>query len=121
MSCTRIALGKFGEDLACAELVRRGYAILARRYRSRFGEIDIIARDGRTLVFVEVKARHGDAFGAGAESVTFVKRRRIVLLAQEYADRCGWQERPMRFDVVEIQIRGASTRVDVFANAFDAV
>ena len=53
----RQALGKYGEDLAVEELERRGYAILARRYRTRHGEIDIVARDGETMVFVEVKAR----------------------------------------------------------------
>jgi len=52
-----VILGKTGEDLACEELERRGYAIVTRRYRRRGGEIDIIARDGRTMVFVEVKAR----------------------------------------------------------------
>ena len=65
MSRDRIALGKSGEDLACAELERRGYAIVARRYRRRGGEMDIIARDGATMVFVEVKAREGHAFGDG--------------------------------------------------------
>ncbi len=67
MARTRV-LGEFGEDLACAELQRRGYAILARRYRRRGGEFDIIARDGdgRTTVFVEVKARGGAASSAAA-------------------------------------------------------
>ena len=59
MSLERVARGKIGEDLACRELERRGYAILARRYRSRVGEIDIVASDGPTLVFVEVKTRDG--------------------------------------------------------------
>src|SRR4051812_4798978 len=72
----RQSLGKLGEDLACAELSRRGYAILARRYRTRFGEIDIIARDGATVVFIEVKTRDGDRFGAGAETVTGREQRR---------------------------------------------
>ena len=80
MSRAGIALGKTGEDLACAELERRGYAILARRYRRRGGEFDIIARDGATLVFVEVKAREGREFGDGAEAVT---------LAEAAADRRG--------------------------------
>ena len=70
MSQARVALGKTGEDLACAELETRGYAIVARRYRRRGGEIDIIARDGPTLVFVEVKARDGRWFGEAAEAVT---------------------------------------------------
>ena len=57
MSHARQILGKYGEDLACRELERRGYAIIARRYRRRGGELDIIARDGQTVVFVEVKTR----------------------------------------------------------------
>ena len=69
MTQARIILGKNGEDLACRELERRGYAILARRYRTRAGEIDIVARDGPTIVFVEVKARDGRAFGEGADLV----------------------------------------------------
>src|SRR3954447_23271881 len=85
MSYARQALGKHGEDLACRELARRGYAIVARRYRRRGGELDIIARDGRTLVFVEVKARQGEDFGRAAEAVSHVKRRRIMRLALDYA------------------------------------
>ena len=57
MTQARLSLGKRGEDLACRALRRRGYAVLARRYRTRWGEIDIVARDGDTLVFVEVKTR----------------------------------------------------------------
>src|SRR5256885_10273028 len=87
MSQRRIALGKTGEDLACAELERRGYAIIARRHRFRGGELDIIARDGRTLVFVEVKARDGRAFGEAAEAITWQKQQRIVRLAHEYVMR----------------------------------
>jgi len=64
----RQTLGELGETLACEELRRRGYAILERRYRTRYGEIDIVARHGDVLVFVEVKARAGDAFGTGAEA-----------------------------------------------------
>ena len=59
----RQSLGKRGEDLACEELERRGYAIVDRRFRTRCGELDIVARDGDVLVFVEVKARSGSSFG----------------------------------------------------------
>ena len=70
MTMQRQALGKTGEDLAVEELERRGYAILARRYRTRHGEIDIVARDGETTVFVEVKARADAECGTAAEAVT---------------------------------------------------
>jgi putative endonuclease len=100
----RVALGKIGEDLACRELKRRGYAIVARRYRRRSGELDIVARDGPTVVFVEVKTRDGRGFGGGAEAVTGVKRRRMVQLALEYLMRHRLLECPCRFDVVSVQL-----------------
>src|SRR6478736_471240 len=98
MSCHRTALGKIGEDLACRELRRRGYAVLARRYRRRGGELDIIARDGPTIVFVEVKARDGRAFGEAAEAVTMIKRRRMAQIATDYLMRHRLDAAPCRFD-----------------------
>src|SRR5919202_5097846 len=73
MTQARQQLGKSGEDLACRELERRGYAILARRYRRKGGEVDIVAGDGRTLVFIEVKARDGSSFGEPPEAGTAVE------------------------------------------------
>ena len=120
MSEARIVLGKSGEDLAVQELRRRGYEIVARRWRRRRGEIDIVARDGKTLVFVEVKARDGDAFGDGAEAVTALKRRRIVALATEYLACHRLVDCPCRFDVVSIRIEGGRPDVELFQHAFDA-
>jgi putative endonuclease len=120
MSQARIALGKTGEDLACAELEKRGYAILARRYRRRGGELDIVARDGPTLVFVEVKARDGRAFGEAAEAVTAFKRRRITQLALDYMTRHHLSDCPCRFDVVSIQVDSGAPIIELFQNAFDA-
>jgi putative endonuclease len=114
----RQSLGKWGEDLACAELARRGYAILARRYRTRVGEIDVVCRHGDTLVFVEVKARATDRFGGGAAAVTAVKQRRIVQMAMDFLARSGLTAVPCRFDVVVVDVEPDRVRVDVFANAF---
>lgn len=120
MSLARVARGKIGEDLACQELERRGYAILARRYRSRVGEIDIVARDGPTLVFVEVKTREGQEFGDGAEAVTGFKRHRIGRVALDYLARHRQTECPCRFDVVSVAIReGSAPTIEVYQNAFD--
>ena len=119
MSRSRIALGKTGEDLACHELERRGYAIVARRYRRRGGELDIIARDGGTVVFVEVKTRHDQAFGQAAEAVGFVKRRRMAQLAMEYVLRHHLTKCPCRFDVVSIHFDQERPVIEVFKNAFD--
>ena len=119
MSRARIALGKTGEDLACRELARRGYAILARRYRLRGGELDIVARDGRTLVFVEVKARQDQAFGRAAEAVGIIKQRRLARLAQQYVARHRLVDRPCRFDVVSIDLESGRPAIEVFQSAFD--
>jgi putative endonuclease len=100
------ALGKSGEDLACDELARRGYAILDRRYRTRAGEIDVIARDGTALVFVEVKTRRSSRCGMPVDAVTPRKRRQIVLMASDYLARRRPHARSCRFDVVSVAIDG---------------
>ena len=120
MTQARQRLGKIGEDLACAELKRRGYEILARRYRHGGAEIDIVARDGPTLVFVEVKAREGREFGDGAEAVTMNKRRRVVVAAMDYLVRHRFGECRCRFDVVSIQLGPGDPAIAVIQNAFDA-
>lgn len=115
------SLGRQGEDLACGELRRRGYAILERRFRTRRGEIDIVARDGDVLVFVEVKARSSRGFGGALGAVTPRKRRQVVAMAQRYMARVGWTARPCRFDVVAVQARaGAAPDVTLIRNAFGA-
>jgi putative endonuclease len=117
----RQSLGKLGEDLACAELRRRGYAILARRYRTRFGEIDIVASHAGRIVFVEVKARATCQFGDGAESVTAGKQRRIGQMAIDYLARRRMPDRPCRFDVVSVDCSSAFPVVEVYPDAFDGV
>jgi len=119
MTHARQELGKSGEDLACAELERRGYAIIARRYRQRRGELDIIARDGATLVFIEVKAREDLRFGGGLEAITPQKRRRMEHMAIEYIARQHIAECPSRFDVVSIHFEAEQPVIEVFQNAFD--
>ena len=112
--------GKQGEDLACAELRRRGYAISARRYRSRFGEIDIVAERDDTVVFVEVKTRRTGRRGLAAESVPRWKRRRIGAMALDYL---AWTNRPharCRFDVVAIDGFGTDAQhLRVIEGAFE--
>jgi putative endonuclease len=116
----RILLGKSGEDLACRELRRWGYEILARRYRTRVGELDIVARDGPTIVFIEVKTRRTAAYGAPGEAVGAQKQHRIWLMATDYLLRRGWHDRPCRFDVVAISVdEHGRRRVELFRGAFD--
>jgi putative endonuclease len=118
---TRQALGRDGEDLACDELRRLGYAILARRYRTRVGELDIVARDGETLVFVEVKARRSDEFGTPGEAVTWRKRRKLQAMATDFLSRGRLFAVPCRFDVVAITIGepGERPRIEVYRAAFE--
>ena len=113
------ALGAQGERLACSELRRRGYAILARGFRTRHGEIDIVARDGDVLVFVEVKSRASRRYGTALEAVTARKQRQVAAMARSYLARAGWGERPCRFDVVAVTgSRPGEAQVTVVRNAF---
>jgi putative endonuclease len=116
----RLDLGRTGEEMAVAALEAHGYAILACRYRTRYGEIDIIARDGDTTVFVEVKARATDMFGTAAEAVGPAKQRRLARMALDYAAKNNLIDRPCRFDVVAIDGAGTpSERVMIYKEAFE--
>ena len=117
----RQSLGKQGEELACRELRRRGYAVLARRYRTRFGEIDIVCEDHRTIVFVEVKARRTKRYGEAIEALSFSKRRRIGAMALDYLAWTGRVNDPCRFDVVAIDGLGTGAQtIRVVTDAFMA-
>jgi putative endonuclease len=121
MTFERQQLGIVGEDLAARELASRGYAILERRYRTRYGEIDIVAEDGDTLVFVEVRARATAEFGHAAESVTDAKKRRVTAMAVDYLARHHVTNRPCRFDVVAIDSAlSEQPAITVYPAAFDA-
>jgi putative endonuclease len=116
----RQSLGKMGENLACAALASRGYAIIAQRYRTRIGEIDIVARDGDTTVFVEVKTRAGDDFGGGAEAVTRWKQRKVTLMAMSYIATHRLENTPCRFDVVTVDVGDGQPRIEIYTNAFES-
>lgn len=117
----RQSLGKLGENLACAALKLRGYAIIATRYRTRLGEIDIVARDGDTTVFVEVKSRAGDEFGGAAAAVTAWKQRKVTLMAMDYVARHRLENTPCRFDVVTVDVcDGKPPIIEIYQHAFDS-
>ncbi len=118
MTMQRLALGQRGEELACEELERRGYAIVTRGYRTIHGEIDVVAREGGYLVFVEVKARHGRDFGDPEEAVTLQKQQRIVWMASDYLARSGQLDVPCRFDVVGIDTVVQPPDIVVIQDAF---
>lgn len=113
--------GARGEEKACDFLQGQGYRILERNYRCRLGEIDIIAREGRTVVFVEVKARSSGRFGLPQEAVGPRKRRRMTAIALHYLKSRGWLGEPARFDVASVGLDGGQETVTLLRNAFDAV
>jgi len=97
--------GAQAERAAEAFLAARGWKILERNFRTRFGEIDLVAQDGETVVFVEVRSRSSDAYGTPQETVTAAKRRRIIRTAQAYAQNRRL-DAPLRFDVVALSPAG---------------
>jgi len=105
------------EDLALAHLEGRGLVLQKRNFRCRMGEIDLIMRDGETLVFVEVRLRARSSFASAAESIDFRKQRRIITAARFYLS--GRAERPCRFDCILLD-RVAPDAVTWIKSAFDA-
>lgn len=110
--------GRWGERLAKEYLLGHGYEVLESRYRTRYGEADLIARTGNTLVFVEVKARSGGGFGRPAEAVTPQKQRHVTLAAISYLQKTGCMETPCRFDVIEVFLNDG--HICHIAGAFEA-
>ena len=116
----RSVLGDEGERAAARFLEGRGYRILERNYRTRRGEIDLIAQDGRILVFVEVKVRLDDRFGGPAAAITRAKQARIARLAQQYLAWRRVGDRTCRFDVVLIWGADPKTqRIELLPGAFE--
>ena len=114
----RSALGRTGEDLAAAHLVRAGWTILARNVRTREGELDIVAVRADTIAFVEVKTRRSRAFGSPAEAVTARKARRIRGLAAAYLTQHRARAGRVRFDVIEVAGTGDRFRITHLEDAF---
>ena len=122
---SRRPLGQAGEDAAAHFLEARGFRILARNRRSRFGEIDLVARDGVTLVFVEVKTRLGPSSEPPQVAVDRRKQTLLVRLALDYLAREWLQDLSCRFDVVAVTFdsedpAGRPPRVEHFPSAFAA-
>ena len=110
----RRALGVTGEDLAEAWYVARGCEVVARNWRCRQGELDLVVRDGRAVVFCEVKARSSLAFGSPLEAVTAAKQRRVRLLAARWLEEASVRPAAVRFDVVAV----LDGEVEVVRDAF---
>lgn len=110
--------GSRGEEEAASALRQQGYEILERNYRFDRGEIDIIAKEGGDLVFVEVKARHSDRFGSPEESISEKKEERMRKVAEGYLLKHGIENQSCRFDVVAVTYVGDIPRIRIIRNAF---
>lgn len=119
MTKERLSLGKKGEDLAIAQLQVLKYKILERNYKCALGEIDIIAREKDTLVFVEVKTRTTRDFGGPAAAVNERKQRQLSKVALTYLNQKKITEMPARFDVVAVELIPPAPRIEVIRNAFE--
>ena len=117
LSC--MGLGSLGESIASSYIGRLGYKIVKRNYKSRLGEIDIIATDKGTLVFIEVKTRRTDRFGPPVDAVDQKKRARLIRSAMGYINRTKRYGDSIRFDVVSVTIKGRwRKKVTLIKNAF---
>ncbi|HEY5975829.1 MAG TPA: YraN family protein [Geobacteraceae bacterium] len=113
-------LGERGEELAVAFLIVRGYAVLARNYRCKGGEVDIVAREGKTLVFVEVKTRRTLEYGPPQLAVTSFKQRQVSKAALTWLAERHQESAPARFDVIAVLLLAAEQpRVEQIKNAFE--
>ena len=107
--------GKTGEEIAQSYLEQKKYKLLAANFSCKGGELDLVMRDKKTVVFVEVKRRFSDAYGTPAEAVTRTKQRRIALAAQVYLLQNDLTDEPVRFDIVEVY----GERVNHIESAFE--
>ena len=111
--------GLLGEELAAVYLKHAGYQIVEKNYRCPLGEVDIVARDGESLVFVEVKSRRSDKFGVPQLAVGAKKQEKLSKIALYYLKEKRLHGRQARFDVVAVRILSEGNRVELIKNAFD--
>jgi putative endonuclease len=115
----RHQVGEEGESLAVKFLKENGYKIIEQNYRCKLGEIDIIAKDGGVLAFVEVKARRTDRFGVPKWAVTRRKQRKISMVALYYLKETEQMEEKARFDVVAVRFLPHQQNIEIIKNAFE--
>ena len=119
MMRSRYKKGKEGESAAAEYLSSSGIKILDRNFRCPLGEIDLVAKDGKTIVFVEVRARQADGICSPEESITIYKRRRLTRAALWYLKQRGLLDSHARFDVVAIRWDGEKPAINWIVNAFE--
>ena len=119
MTRDRLELGRYGEDLAYKRIKRLGYKKIIRNYRCPLGEVDLIANDGDTLVFIEIKTRRGKPTGYAKEAVDARKQRQLSKVALSYMKSNNCSDAKARFDVIAISIKEDKPEIEVVKNAFD--
>lgn len=119
MSKENLSLGKSGEEAAVKFLKENGYKIRERNYRTKLGEVDIIAQDKDIICFIEVKTRISDRQGSPAESVTSFKQRQIAKAALIFLKEKNLLDEKARFDVVSIMYTAGSPKIELIKNAFE--
>ena len=119
MTQARLELGRYGEDLAYKRIKRLGYRKIIRNYRCPLGEVDLIANDGDTLVFIEIKTRRGKPTGYAKEAVNARKQRQLSKVALSYMKSNNCSDAKARFDVIAISIKDDKPEIEVVKNAFD--
>ena len=107
-----------GEQAAGNAYLRRGYRVLARNWRCRLGELDLVVERRGVLVFCEVKSRRGGGFGGGFEAVTWRKRAKLRSLAHAFLQETGFRSDAIRFDVASVESGGRRSDVEIFEDAF---
>lgn len=115
----RKAVGKNGEDFVAVYLTEQGMQVVARNYYSRYGEIDLIARDGDTMAFIEVKTRKGVQYGVAAEAVGMVKQRKLIKTAYCYIMENDLDGYNFRFDIAQVYYKTGSMEIEYIKNAFE--
>lgn len=116
----RRGYGDQGEEASARLLESQGYQILARNFRCRYGEIDLVAERDNTLCFVEVRTRSTAIWGDPSNSISWAKQRRVVKAALHYLFAYGVRGKMIRFDVVSVIGRGSDAVLEHLPNAFDA-
>ena len=111
-------IGSRGEDLAADVYRRRGYRVVARSWRCRLGELDLVVERGGVLVFCEVKSRRQSVFGGGLEAVTWRKRAKLRAVAEAFLQAMGSRPQAIRFDVASVAVRGPRSTIELFEDAF---
>ncbi len=117
MRINKIKTGKKGEKIACNYLIKNGYSILQKNFKNNIGEIDIIAKYGSIIVFVEVKSRNNTTYGYAYEAVTYNKRRKIIKTAKSYIRFNKIDNTQFRFDIIEVYFN-KKKKINHIENAF---